>query len=282
MNNQRTFYFTHCTNRIIARKETEIRVIGLGYTDFKAHHENYRRRIQPFYTIHFIVSGRGTLEINNKIFEVKENDIFAIPNSCPFRYYHDEKDPYSYAFFEFNGSLAQTYLTDCGFSLDTPVLTCPTPIQITEIIFSLFSKLYDKKQVPYYEKLSVFLQILSSLCPRDETKISIKTDFIKEIKSYIKIHCLDVNFSVSTIANEFHISYSHLSKVFKKNTNVTLISYITKQKMLHARHLLKNTNYSIYDICFMSGFNSYTHFLYTFKNLYGCTASEYRLSQKNK
>ena len=60
------------------------------------------------------------------------------------------------------------------------------------------------------------------------------------------------------------------------------LNNITKQKKLHARHLLKNTNYSIYDICFMSGFNSYTHFLYTFKNLYGCTASEYRLSQKNK
>ena len=281
MNNQNTFNFTHCTNRIIARKETEIRLIGLGYTDFKSHQEIDRRRIQPFYTIHFIVSGKGTLEINNKAFQIKQNDIFAIPNSCPFRYYHDEKDPYSYAFFEFNGSLAQAYLTDCGFSLDTPVQTCPTPIQITENVFSLFSKLYNKQQVPYYEKLAVLLQVLSSLCPRDETTISTKTDFIKDIKSYIKIHCLDVNFSVSTLANEFHLSYSYLSKIFKKNTNSTLISYITKQKMFHARHLLKNTRYDIFDICFMSGFNSYTHFLYTFKKLYGCTASEYRATKKD-
>lgn len=274
--------FTHCTNRIFAREEKELRLIGLGYVDFKAHSDDYKRRIQPFYTIHYVVSGKGKLEIDKKEFDLKENDVFAIPNSIPFRYYPDENDPYTYAFFEFNGSLSQSYLSECGFSLDNPILSCPTPMQVVEQIISLFSKINDQRPTPYFEKLTVFLQILSSISPKVENPmLSKKSNFINEIKSYIKMHCLDSSFSVSTLAEEFFISYSYLSKIFKNATNITLISYIAKQKMNHARHLLKTTRYSAYEICFMSGFNSYTHFLYAFKSMYGYTVSEFR-SKKDK
>ena len=49
-----------------------------------------------------------------------------------------------------------------------------------------------------------------------------------------------------------------------------------EEKMLIAENLLITTNYSITEISLMSGFHNYPHFLSTFKNLHGQTASEYR------
>ena len=90
------------------------------------------------------------------------------------------------------------------------------------------------------------------------------------------MHCLDPNFSIEDLTNEFFISHSYLCKKFKQETGETVISYINERRMLNAEHLLKTTTLSASEIAYMSGYTCYPHFITCFKKRHNFTTREYR------
>jgi YesN/AraC family two-component response regulator len=172
-------------------------------------------------------------------------------------------------------------LTEAGFSLDKPVQACPAPQKILLELSEFFPKIHESGCVCYPEAVSIFSLLLASLSKRTKQASMLQEDtFISNIKNFIKLRFLDPNFSIDFLTNEFFISHSYLCKIFKEKTGKTLISYINEQKMRNAEKLLKTTNFSVYEIAYMSGFNSYPHFLTIFKKLHNVTATEYRKSIK--
>lgn len=281
MNKEHFLNFTNCTSAIVNRNENDIRLIGVGYQDMHVDKSDEYRRIQHYYTIHFVVSGKGYLEFRNKKYKLGPNDIFALPDKTPFKYYSDKNEPWAYAFFEFDGTLCQSYLKEAGFSLDKPVQTCLSPQKILLELSEFFQKMHDDGCVCYHEVVSVFSLILASLSRKTKRTPMLQEDtFISNIKNFIKLRFLDPNFSIDFLTREFFISHSYLCKIFKEKTGTTLISYINEQKMRNAEKLLRTTNFSVYEIAYMSGFNSYPHFLTIFKKLHNITATEYRKSIK--
>lgn len=280
MENKNLFHFTKCTAPILNRSEKELRLIGVGYLNTAYEKSDTYRRMQPYYTLHYVISGKGYLEFCNKKYEIGTNEIFALPNKIPFRYYPDESTPWSYVFFEFNGLLAQAYLSEAGFSVHNPVQKCPTPQRLLLSFSDYFNNLYKTKNVSYHETNSIFSLLLSSLAQNKETVFMYEDTFISNIKNFVKLRFLDPDFSIEYIAKEFHISHSYLCKIFKKSTGGTLISYINKQKMRYAENLLLTTTYTIFEISFMSGFHSYPRFLSNFKQQHKLTATEYRKANK--
>lgn len=276
MKEKNLFEFTKCTAPILNREEKELRLIGVGYLNTKYEKADSYRRIQPYYTLHYVVSGKGYLEFCNKKYEIVKNEIFALPNKIPFRYYPDHEDPWTYVFFEFNGSLSQAYVSEVGFSNNSPIQKCQVPQQLLLSFTDYFNKLYKTKNVSYHETMSVFSLLLASLSQTKDKPFMYEDTFVSNIKNFVKLRFLDMDFSVDYVAKEFHISHSYLCKIFKKNTGITLIAYINKQKMQYAENLLVSTDYSVYEISFMSGFTCYPRFLTFFKQLHGQTATEYR------
>ena len=270
------FEFTKCTAPILNREEKELRLIGVGYLNTKHEKADCYRSIQPYYTLHYVISGKGCLEFCNKRYEIGENEIFALPSKIPFQYYPDDNNPWSYVFFEFNGSLSQAYISEVGFSNNAPIQSCPAPQKLLLSFTDYFNKLYKTKNVSYHETMSVFSLLLASLSQTKDKPFMYEDTFISNIKNFIKLRFLDMDFSVEFVAKEFHISHSYLCKIFKKNTGTTLIAYINKQKMQYAENLLITTDYSVYEISFMSGFTCYPRFLTFFKQVHGQTATEYR------
>lgn len=276
MKEKNLFEFTKCTAPILNREEKELRLIGVGYLNTKHEKADCYRRIQPYYTLHYVISGKGCLEFCNKRYEIGENEIFALPSKIPFQYYPDDNNPWSYVFFEFNGSLSQAYISEVGFSNNAPIQSCPAPQKLLLSFTDYFNKLYKTKNVSYHETMSVFSLLLASLSQTKDKPFMYEDTFISNIKNFIKLRFLDMDFSVEFVAKEFHISHSYLCKIFKKNTGTTLIAYINKQKMQYAENLLITTDYSVYEISFMSGFTCYPRFLTFFKQVHGQTATEYR------
>ena len=276
MKNERLFEFTRCTAPITNRRETDLRLLGIGYVDLTTESAELYRRIQPYFTLHYIISGKGYLEFCNKKYEVTENEIFALPDKIPFLYYSDQNEPWAYVFFEFNGSLAKSYIEEAGFSVDNPVQKCPAPQQILLAFKDYFENLHRTREVSYHETMSIFSMLLGTLSKNENKTFMYEDSFIANIKSFVKLRFADPDFSVEYIAKEFHISHSYLCKIFKKNTGGTLISYINKQKMRYAEELLLTTDYTILQISSMTGFRCYSRFLSLFKQLHGKTATEYR------
>ena len=123
---------------------------------------------------------------------------------------------------------------------------------------------------------SLLFSMFDSLLQTLEQNMSFHENLIEEAKSLIGLKFFEADLTVKSIASDLHVSHSHLSRKFKKETGMTMISYITDLRIQHAEVLLQTTDLSATQIAYMSGFNEYTYFLMTFKRKNGMTTTEYR------
>lgn len=86
--------------------------------------------------------------------------------------------------------------------------------------------------------------------------------------------------SVQDIYNISPYSTPMLIQYFKTYLHVTPLEFLTRKKMDYACNLLRNTNYTILDICERTGYNSLSHFTQAFKKIIGFTPNNYRKQSK--
>ncbi len=80
------------------------------------------------------------------------------------------------------------------------------------------------------------------------------------------------------IAQVAGASIRHFSKVFKEETGLTFVDYLTRERVERAKKRISQTNDRISDIAFASGFDSIAQFNRAFKKVAGESPSSYRLS----
>ncbi|MBB6732473.1 response regulator transcription factor [Cohnella zeiphila] len=78
------------------------------------------------------------------------------------------------------------------------------------------------------------------------------------------------------IASRVHLHPSHLSDLFKKETGMRFVDYVTKKKMERAADILLSSPAKISEVAGMVGFGDVKYFGQMFKKYAGKTPSEYR------
>ena len=89
---------------------------------------------------------------------------------------------------------------------------------------------------------------------------------------------LDGNFALGSdyffgLSNK---SREHISRTLKKHTGMTVSEFINSLRLNFIANMLRNSNYSIAQIIFDSGFNNISWASEQFKAKYGVTMREYR------
>ncbi len=98
---------------------------------------------------------------------------------------------------------------------------------------------------------------------------------IENILQYIDRNIKNV--TLSSTAEEFHITPAHLSRLFKDNVGINFSDYVTEKKLIKASELLKdNTDLSIIDIANKLGYNTPSYFSSKFKDRFGVTPGIYK------
>ena len=95
---------------------------------------------------------------------------------------------------------------------------------------------------------------------------------------YIENH-LTTPLTNDEIGDAIGCNSDYLSRLFKKETGLTLSKYILSQKCHTARYMLENSSASCTDIGTFLGFASCSHFISRFKQMEGMTPEEYRRSK---
>ncbi len=98
---------------------------------------------------------------------------------------------------------------------------------------------------------------------------------IIDVLAYINDH-LSEAISVDDIAAALKLNKSYLCSLFKKETGITVGTYIEDRKDSYARDYLINTNTPFIDIANSLGYKSYSYFIKIFKKRNGITPSAYR------
>lgn len=103
-----------------------------------------------------------------------------------------------------------------------------------------------------------------------------KSKIVADALDYICEHVADPDISIRKVAEGIDISESHLSHVFKKETDYTVNSYITRYRMRMAMKLLKDRKHKIYEVAEMVGYRDIAYFSSIFKKITGVNPSEYQ------
>jgi len=100
-------------------------------------------------------------------------------------------------------------------------------------------------------------------------------DVIEASKKYIQDN-FTKNITLEDVSREVNISTYYLSRIFKEATGWNFIDYLTSLRIEKAKELLSTTQYSMKEICSMSGYVNPNYFSKLFKKNVGVTPTEYR------
>lgn len=104
--------------------------------------------------------------------------------------------------------------------------------------------------------------------------------YVSNAKKII-IDNLDKQITVKEIAEKLDISTYKLQKSFKEIEGTTVYSFIRNAKIDNSKILLKKSGLSIIDISQKVGYENPSKFSTTFKDIIGCTPTEYRKVMKD-
>lgn len=101
-----------------------------------------------------------------------------------------------------------------------------------------------------------------------------RKDLAEQVKAYI-IENLKEELRVETIAKKFYLSSDYLTKIFKKETGVSISDFILEERMFLAKELIQAGQMSISRVSYECGYDNYSYFTKLFKKKYGVTPREY-------
>ncbi len=107
----------------------------------------------------------------------------------------------------------------------------------------------------------------------DCTAKSEKNSLIDTIVAYIRDNYKDPSLCLNKISDEFHISESYFSHLFKETMNINFSVYLEDIRLNEAARLIQEGSSNVGEIAFEVGYNNQTSFRRAFKKKFGVTPS---------
>lgn len=137
-----------------------------------------------------------------------------------------------------------------------------------------------------FEAFIRFLRILNTLSQIDGARTLATSSYAKvvieedsnrilKVKNYINKHYME-ELKLKTLADLACMSETSFSRFFKLHTGRTFSDYIIDIRLGYAARMLVDTNKSVADICYLSGYNNLSNFNRLFKRKKGCSPTEFR------
>lgn len=98
---------------------------------------------------------------------------------------------------------------------------------------------------------------------------------ISETAQYIKSH-LSEKLTLPELAELVHLHPNYLSSVFKRETGESVTTYILRQRIYEAAHMLQTTDMTAAEISSFYLFCNQSYFIKTFRRFMGCSPQQYR------
>lgn len=222
--------------------------------------------------IHFVLSGKGILEIGSNKYEIGPLQGFYIPTGIPAKYQADSEDPWNYCWFGFDGMDSMSVLAFRNLSTERPVFSFNEPESVIASADELL------KSYPKYGNdftvISVLYRIFSLINPDFKLDHKKNASFERMV-TYIKEN-YSSDISIAKMASYFNISQSQLFRDFKAVAKLSPQQYIKQYRIFQAAHLLSTTDLTVNQISILSGYNDLCNFSKQFKSIYTRSPADYR------
>lgn len=105
-------------------------------------------------------------------------------------------------------------------------------------------------------------------------RLEIKSDAVNSAISYIEEHYME-EITLEEIARYVGLSPQHFSKIFKEDTGMKYIDWVTNLRIDIAKRLLREGGRTIKEVCYLCGYNDPNYFSRIFRKTAGKSPKEY-------
>jgi signal transduction histidine kinase/ligand-binding sensor domain-containing protein/DNA-binding response OmpR family regulator len=105
-------------------------------------------------------------------------------------------------------------------------------------------------------------------------------DFIVKVVEIIEKNISEQELNAALIEEQLSMSKMQLYRKMKSLTNMTPGEFIRQHRVRKAASLLVQTDLTVSEIFYQTGFNNQSYFFREFKKQYGCSPNEYRVQQR--
>jgi len=235
----------------------------------------YGPAARSYYLIHYVASGCGEFHAGGRIWPVAPGQAFLIYPGEVTLYRADGDSPWHYAWVGYAGGEAEEITHLCGFGRERRVISAPEK----EAPWQALSQLRQDAaslRLGQVAALGGFYRFLSLLAPeRDENTAPEHERHYEKALWYMQ-GAYARNVTVQEIADFVGLSRSQLFRVFEKNCGQSPKQVLQQMRLEQARVLLKNSELSVEQVAFSTGFHSAAQLSAAFRERFCMSPREYR------
>lgn len=149
---------------------------------------------------------------------------------------------------------------------------------------------YNNQQKGFgFQAASLIYELLFYFFSSDDLLISAENSLGQDQKKIKKLNevllYIEENYTrkiyIAELADHLFMGVDNFYKFFVSVTGVSPVNYINSFRLKQAGRLLKESDFSVTDICYKVGFNNISYFIKTFQRYYNYTPKQYRSLWEN-
>jgi len=261
-----------------------IAVLFAGHSQTKPGHR-VGPKVVDYYLLHHVQSGRGVFAVRGETHALGAGDSFLIGPGELVRYESDLGDPWMYRWVAFRGEGAAALLQSAGLTPDCPVARTGGSLRPGRRIRAIERAFQRRSPGAALEACGQLLLLLAAY--RDLLAAGIPHGgglaASTQVEAAVRqaIQYLSTQFaepvSIGLMAQTLGYNRAYLSKLFKRETGVTPVTFLLRLRLDNARRLLRERlDLTTSQIAASVGFQDPLHFSKQFHRQYGQSPSEYR------
>ena len=235
----------------------DLNPIKAGWSD-EVNGQVFFRSARTSPILHYIVSGKGILKIEQQEYEVHAGQAFLLTTKDGTAEFGAVGEPVSYRWVSFTGTESH-----CFSEL-------PSVFDVPSHMLQSLKTLGDGKPCCPYELASDLFLLRAAMISKETENF----DYVDYVMDYVQNAYMEP-ITVRSIAEMMALDRSYLSRIFKKKTGQTLQNYIHKVRVQEAKRLMMD-NYNVSEVADMCGFRDAFVFSKLFTQITGMSPTEWK------
>lgn len=246
------------------------------------------------FEIVYVVDGKADIGLNNKVYFLKERDILLVGpgevHSFIPRYAHNRVMILQFGMSivdSIDSVIGENRITEPFIPWDKNHSLAQVHGKLEEHILKIYSE-YQKREEGYRLAIKAglcsIMVILLRQVPSEKYSAAeknrrlLKLERLKNVFNYVAQN-YQKDISLEQAAEVANFSIYHFTRFFKECTGMTFTKYLNVYRIGKIEQMLKDTDKAITRLALEEGFNSIKTFNRVFKEVKGCSPSEYRKSK---
>ena len=229
-----------------------------------------------FIELEYFIEGGGTQQCNGKTFPIKAGDVWLLSTYDSHQINLDKGTK------NINISLDSEILhknLQTKLSLTHPLHCTLNEVESRDFMSKVDILCYEQEHhelLSRVKSVSIINEILVDIIRKSSPDtLPIDNPIVRNMADYLQANYKET-ISLTELATVFSLTPNYCGYLFKKVMGITFNDYLNILRLKNACKSLLNSNLSIKEIAYESGFHSLEYFYTTFKKFYGVTPAKYR------